>query len=194
MVTPLARRRPQIVARQIAALDQLSRGRAVLGVGLGLDASGEEFVRFGEETDVRARASMFDEALDLVSALLSGEPVDHHGRHYTAAEVQFLPAPPRGRLPIWVAARWPNRAPLRRAARHDGVFVIDLEPRQLPEAVAALQAEGTREPFEIVVHDGPQAEPGPWADAGASWLLTTFAPFGAEPDDLRRVIRQGPAN
>src|SRR4051794_22372821 len=145
MVTPLARRRPHIVARQAVALDQLSLGRVVLGVGLGLDASGEEFVRFGEETDLHTRAKMLDESLELLTALLSGEPVDHRGGHYTAADVQFLPAPVQGRLPIWVAARWPNRAPLRRAARYDGVFVIDLEPQQLPDVVAALVAEGVGE-------------------------------------------------
>jgi alkanesulfonate monooxygenase SsuD/methylene tetrahydromethanopterin reductase-like flavin-dependent oxidoreductase (luciferase family) len=193
MVTPLARRRPHIVARQVVALDQLAQGRVVLGVGLGLDASGEEFVRFGEETDLRRRAAMFDEALELLGALLSGEPVDHHGTHYTAADVQFLPTPVRGKVPIWVAARWPNRTPLRRAARYDGVFVIDLEPGQLPEVVAALRTEGTGgQSFEIVVHDGPGADPGPWADAGASWLLTTVDAFTVEPGALHRVIRRGP--
>ena len=192
MVTPLARRRPQIVARQVVALDQLSRGRVVLGVGLGLDASGEEFVRFGEQTDVRDRATMFDEALELVGALLSGSPVDHHGRHYTAADVRFLPTPTRGKLPIWVAARWPHRAPLRRAARYDGVFVIDLEPRQLPEVLAALGPERS-ESFDIVVHDRPESDPRRWADVGASWLLTTFDAFSAEPDAVRRVISRGPA-
>src|SRR5205823_5698657 len=49
MVTPLARRRPHVVARQVVALDALSNGRFVLGVGLGLDRSGGELVRFGEE-------------------------------------------------------------------------------------------------------------------------------------------------
>ncbi len=42
MVTPVARRRPHVLARQATSLDQLSGGRLVLGVGLGLDASGRE--------------------------------------------------------------------------------------------------------------------------------------------------------
>lgn len=194
MVTPLARRRPQIVARQVVALDQLSGGRVVLGVGLGLDTSGEEFVRFGEETDPRRRAEMLDEALDLLVSLLSGQPVDHHGAHYTAADVTFLPTPVSGSLPIWVAARWPNRRPLRRAARFDGVFAIDLTPAQLPELIAALGAErdSTAGAFEVVVHDGVGADPGPWADAGATWLLTTFDAFRAAPRQIRDVITAGP--
>lgn len=112
MVTPLARRRPQVVARQIVALDHLSEGRMVIGVGLGLDSSGGEFVRFGEETDVAARAARYDEALGLLRALLAGEQVDHDGPHYRVADSRFLPGPCRGRLPVWTAARWPNRRPL----------------------------------------------------------------------------------
>jgi len=83
MVTPLPRRRPQIVARQVVAIDQLAGGRVVLGVGLGLDASGEELSRFGEEVDDRTRARMLDEGLD-ITGLLSGEEVDHAGVHDTA--------------------------------------------------------------------------------------------------------------
>jgi alkanesulfonate monooxygenase SsuD/methylene tetrahydromethanopterin reductase-like flavin-dependent oxidoreductase (luciferase family) len=198
MVTPLARRRPHIVARQIVALDQLSNGRVVLGVGLGLDASGEEFVRFGEETDPRRRAEMLDEALEILVALLSGESVDHRGAHYTAGDVRFLPTPVRGRVPIWVAARWPHRRPLRRAARHDGVFAIDLEAAQLPELIAALasvrasvRASDTQQ-LEVVVHDVPGADANAWAAAGATWMLTTFSAFGTDPRQIRDVIARGP--
>lgn len=64
-VTPLSRRRPQVVARQAVALDQLSGGRFVLGVGLGGD-NGGELGRLGETTAPRARAGMLDEGLDLL--------------------------------------------------------------------------------------------------------------------------------
>src|SRR4051812_47040547 len=123
MVTPLARRRPHIVARQLVAIDQLSAGRVVLRAGLGPDRSGEEFARFGEQPDLAIRAAMLDEALDVITALLGGEPVDHHGTHYTATDVTFLPRPVRGHIPVWIAARWPNPRPLQRAARYDGLYV-----------------------------------------------------------------------
>jgi alkanesulfonate monooxygenase SsuD/methylene tetrahydromethanopterin reductase-like flavin-dependent oxidoreductase (luciferase family) len=196
MVTPLARRRPHVVARQLLALDRLSRGRLVFGVGLGLDSSGGEFSRFGEEEDPRARAAMLDEGLDLVVALTSGEPVDHHGKHYAAAAVTFRPAPVNNRIPIWVAARWPNRRPLERAARFDGLFIIDLEPDALAnavEAIAGLRPHGLNG-FEIIVHDRPGVDPRPWSDAGATWLLSRFDPFTEGTDDVRRVIAAGPAN
>ena len=95
MVTPLARRRPQVLARQIVALDHLTDGRFVLGAGLGLDSSGGEFVRFGEEADVGRRAEAYDESLDILRAFLSGEQVDHRGTHVTAEGVTFLPDPSR---------------------------------------------------------------------------------------------------
>jgi alkanesulfonate monooxygenase SsuD/methylene tetrahydromethanopterin reductase-like flavin-dependent oxidoreductase (luciferase family) len=194
MVTPLARRRPHVVARQLVALDHLSRGRLVFGAGLGLDTSGGEFSRFGEEQDPRVRAAMLDEGLDLINALISGAPVDHRGAHYTASDVTFRPGPVGDRIPVWVAARWPHRRPLVRAARFDGVFVIDLEPDALPEAVAAVASyrpEGTAG-FEVVVHDADGSDPRPWASAGATWLLTRFDPFTSGTADVRAVIAAGP--
>ncbi|MGH9092710.1 MAG: LLM class flavin-dependent oxidoreductase, partial [Acidimicrobiales bacterium] len=135
MVTPLARRRPQKVAREAVTLDRLSQGRLVLGVGLGVD-SGGELGRFGEEVDERARAARLDEALDLVLDLWSGRRVDHHGPCFTADDVRFLPTPVQSpRIPVWAAARGePLRAgPLRRAARLDGIFPVGAGPERLAE-------------------------------------------------------------
>ena len=53
-VTPLARRRPQKVARETATLDRLSGGRLILGAGLGVPD--DDFTTFGESADLRARA------------------------------------------------------------------------------------------------------------------------------------------
>ena len=195
MVTPLARRRPQVVARQVVALDHLSGGRVVLGTGLGLDASGGEFERFGEVADVRQRAEIYDEALTLLGALLSGEPVDHHGAHFTAAGVRFLPRPVQPQLPIWVAARWPNRRPLERAAKHRGVFVIDTAtPADLAAACAHIAARrpGGLSEFDVVVHGAAGTDPRPWGDAGATWWLTAFDPFSVSPADVRAEIARRP--
>src|SRR5204863_8942714 len=70
-VTPLPRRRPHVLAAQVATLDRLSRGRVALGVGLG--GVPDEFERFGECGDVKVRAEMLDEALEIVAGLWSGE-------------------------------------------------------------------------------------------------------------------------
>lgn len=122
MVTPLARRRVQVVARQATTLDHLSAGRLRLGVGLG--APDDEFTRFGESADPRRRAHLLDESLELLAALWSGEPVSFRGPHLLALDVRFRPRPVHGTVPIWVAGGWPNRAPFRRAARFDGVWPV----------------------------------------------------------------------
>jgi alkanesulfonate monooxygenase SsuD/methylene tetrahydromethanopterin reductase-like flavin-dependent oxidoreductase (luciferase family) len=71
MVTPLARRRPWIVARHASTVSRLSGGRLILGAGLGSDESGD-FSRFGESAGLRARSAMLSEGLDVVRAMWSG--------------------------------------------------------------------------------------------------------------------------
>ena len=118
LVTPIARRRVQKLARETVTLDHLSRGRLVLGVGLGSDRYGE-LAPFGEVVDPRERARLLDEGLERLASYWGGE---------------FEPAPVQApRIPVWVAARWPNRRPLRRAAHWDGLFPIELPG---PEALA----------------------------------------------------------
>src|SRR3954453_23194840 len=101
MVTPLARRRPQVLARQAASLAVLSGGRFVLGLGLGDDWVGE-FSAFGDEPDPKARGRMLDEGLEVLAGLLSGSLVDHDEAHYPVRDVRFRPAPA---VPIWLAGR-----------------------------------------------------------------------------------------
>ena len=81
MVTPLSRRRPLKVAREIVTLDQLSNGRMVLGVGLG-DFKGKEFESFGEVSDPLTRGDMLDESLEIINGLQSGETYRFNGKHY----------------------------------------------------------------------------------------------------------------
>jgi len=189
MVTPLARRRPQVLARQAASLAVLSEGRLVLGLGLGDDWVGE-FSSFADEPDPRLRGRMLDEGLEVLTALLAGQTVDHAGEHYTARDVRFLPAPG---VPIWLAGRFGNRAPLRRAARHDGFFVIGLDgPGELDEVTAGLAGHDAAPGFDLVVDLQPGQDPAPWADRGASWVLTRIGPFDLDPDEVRRIVEAGP--
>jgi alkanesulfonate monooxygenase SsuD/methylene tetrahydromethanopterin reductase-like flavin-dependent oxidoreductase (luciferase family) len=191
MVTPLARRRPWIVARQAVAIDQLSGGRVVLGLGLGLDRSGGELSRFGEEVDDRRRATMLDEGLEVLTGLLSGEPVTHEGEHYRV-DAQFLPRPVRpGGMPLWLAARWPHRRPVDRALRHDGVFLIDTpDPASLADVVE--RAAGRGRPFDIVVEGRPGDRVDGWEAAGATWWLAAFDPFTVTVGEVEAAIDAGP--
>jgi len=179
MVTPLSRRRVQKLARETVTLDYLSRGRLTFGVGLG-SSNPAELEPYGEVTDPRERARLLDEGLHRLAGFWNGE---------------FDPPPvQRPRIPVWVAGRWPNRRPLARALQWDGFFPIELPG---PEALAELAGEigqqrpaGVR-PFDLVVEIDPGADAAPWAQAGATWVLTGF---GREPRvvEVQKAIDAGP--
>ena len=200
MVTPLARRRPVKLAREVATLDRLCRGRLVLGVGLGGDGS-RELSATGEELDDRVRAEMLDEVLEVLRAAWTGEPVRHRGTHHVVDDLTLLPTPeprpgaPRPGPPVWVALRRGSRAPLRRAARHDGAFPIGVQsPQQLAEMAQELRAlrAGDDAPYDLVVGGPPGTDPGPYAAAGATWWTVSF-PVGTTASDVRAVVERGPA-
>ena len=189
MVTPLPRRRPQVLARQASSLSVLSGGRFVLGLGLGDDWVGE-FSAFGDEADPKVRGAMLDEGLAVLTGLLGGETVDVAGEHHAAHGVRFRPAPA---VPVWLAGRYGNRAPLRRAARHDGFFVIGLDgPKDLDVVVADLESHEPAAGFDVVVDLQPEQDPAPWLDRGASWVLTRVGPYDLDLDDVRRLVAAGP--
>ena len=89
MVSPLSRLRPEAFALQTATLDRLSGGRLIVGAGLGNPY--EQFTAFGHEADLKVRAEMVDEFLDLLTRLWSGSTVDFPGAHYTAVNVSMTP-------------------------------------------------------------------------------------------------------
>src|SRR5690349_15536087 len=70
MLTPLPWRRPWKVASQAATLDQLSNGRTILAVGLG--AITQDLPLTGEVTELRERADLLDEGIELMRALWAG--------------------------------------------------------------------------------------------------------------------------
>jgi alkanesulfonate monooxygenase SsuD/methylene tetrahydromethanopterin reductase-like flavin-dependent oxidoreductase (luciferase family) len=178
MVTPPARRRMHKLARETVTLDRLSGGRLVFGAGLGSDNSGE-FSKFGEDADPKSRAAALDSGLEQLVRYWDGE---------------FEPRPvQQPRIPVWLASRWPNRRPLRRAVRWDGVFPIDLPgPDELAEVVGFVTAErgADARPFDVVVTNPAGTDPEPWAAAGATWCLTGF---GNQPrfDEVAEAIATG---
>jgi alkanesulfonate monooxygenase SsuD/methylene tetrahydromethanopterin reductase-like flavin-dependent oxidoreductase (luciferase family) len=196
MVTPLPRRRPVKVARETTTLDRLSGGRLTLGVGIGGDRFGGELSKLGEQLDDRVRGQMLDEALEILTAAWSGEPVHHRGRHYLVDGIEFLPRPvQRHRVPVWVAAFPGNVKPLRRAARYDGVFPVNLtHPDQVAEAVATITGLRQRPttPYDVAIALPPGVDPVPYGQAGATWWLTDFPHEALSVDGVRGVIRDGP--
>jgi alkanesulfonate monooxygenase SsuD/methylene tetrahydromethanopterin reductase-like flavin-dependent oxidoreductase (luciferase family) len=161
LVTPLPRRRPWMLARQTVSLDHLSAGRLIFGVGSG--GGYFDFEALGEASDPKTLAALLDEGLEVLTGLWSGEPYRHEGAGYHVKEAQFLPRPLQfPRIPIWMAALWPARAPLRRAASFDGVVPIGrdlpltamLTPEEMREIVRYVARQpGYTTPFQVV-HSG----------------------------------------
>ncbi len=96
-VTPVPRRRPHVLALQVATLDELSGGRAVLGAGLG--GNRKEFEEFGESFDTERRWQLLEDGLRVIRELWAG------------------PLGPR-EIPIWIGGS--STRARRLAASYDG--------------------------------------------------------------------------
>ncbi len=202
LITPVARRRPWVLARETVSVDHLSNGRLILGVGLGNPPA--EFEAFGEEGKNSVRAKKLDESLDILTGLWSGEKFSYSGEYYTVDEVTFLPKPVQSpRIPIWVACMWPHEKPLERAVQYDGVapihacFPEDLTPDDVKALVAWVHGY-RRDAYDVVVSGAtPDPEKGcdivaPFIEAGATWWSENINGLRAPFNEMRTRIQKGP--
>jgi alkanesulfonate monooxygenase SsuD/methylene tetrahydromethanopterin reductase-like flavin-dependent oxidoreductase (luciferase family) len=198
LVTPLARRRPWVVAREAVTLDHLSNGRLVLGVGLGIDFW-REFSAFGEPaTDDVARAKLVDDGIEIIQGLWSGEEISYYGDAHTVERVRFLPRPlQQPSIPIWSAAIFPMRheGPVVRAARCDGVMPFGAAGQPTPDEVRGIRGgiekhRTTDAHLDICLH-GPPAEAKAYEAAGVDWYALSFW-MQEQLDWVHDVIKAGP--
>jgi alkanesulfonate monooxygenase SsuD/methylene tetrahydromethanopterin reductase-like flavin-dependent oxidoreductase (luciferase family) len=94
---------PGLIARMAAAIDEISSGRFVLGLGTGWNET--EFEAFGIPFD--HRVARFEEAFEIIRRLLAGERVTFEGRYHRAEDAVLLP-PPARRVPILVGTTGPR--------------------------------------------------------------------------------------
>jgi alkanesulfonate monooxygenase SsuD/methylene tetrahydromethanopterin reductase-like flavin-dependent oxidoreductase (luciferase family) len=161
----------------------------------------EEFDYLGETTDLKARAEMLDEGLDVLTGLWQGTTLRYAGRHYQIREALFMPTPlQKPRIPIWVAGQWPTKAPFRRAARWDGVFplnrddfVKDVSPEQFGDILHYIRdhRQGNA-PFDLVLkrnklaadRDEDLSDVAAYENAGVTWWVEGISPwrFGWQGD------------
>ncbi len=207
LVTPLPRRRPWKLSREIVSLDHLSKGRTILGVGIGAPPD-VEFAAFGEEANSRIRAEKLDEGLDILLGLWSGETFSYAGKHYQLEEVTFNPKPKQEpRIPIWVGGGYPFKAPFHRAARFDGVAPVHSEwpapvtAEHLEFVLDIVKAErGNLNNYEVVISGETSGNDSAedreiidsWEKMGVTWWLEDINGMRADIDELRERIRTGP--
>ncbi len=153
LVSPLSFRDPVQLARQAAALDDLSGGRMVVGVGAGWHEP--EHRTFGYELgDLRTRMDRFANGLAVIAGLLrSDEPFTYDGRYHRVRDALLLPRPQRhGGPPVMVGGRGPKRT-LPLVARYADIWnAQSLSPEALREASARLDdliREAGREPRDV---------------------------------------------
>src|SRR5262245_51030842 len=108
LVAPVSFRDPIMLARQAMALDDLSNGRMILGVGAGWLV--REHTMFGYNLSaIAARMDRLEEALNIITRLIrSDEPVTFTGQYYQLREARLLPRPKR-RTPVMVGGNGPKR-------------------------------------------------------------------------------------
>jgi alkanesulfonate monooxygenase SsuD/methylene tetrahydromethanopterin reductase-like flavin-dependent oxidoreductase (luciferase family) len=139
-VSLAALRGPVPLAKAVAALDILSGGRMIAGVGAGSSRSDYEALGAAFES----RWQRFDEAVTLLRALLGGVQPPAGGRHFAVPEARLLPVPrPGGAVPLWVGS-WGSTAGMRRVARlGDGwlASAYNITPAGFAAASALLREE-----------------------------------------------------
>jgi alkanesulfonate monooxygenase SsuD/methylene tetrahydromethanopterin reductase-like flavin-dependent oxidoreductase (luciferase family) len=191
-------RGPVPLAKALVALDVLSEGRVIAGVGPG--SSERDYRVLGIPFEERWKR--FDEALAVLRALLRGEAMPERPRYYPVPpEVELAPVPRRpGGIPLWIGS-WGSSAGLARVARAgDGwlASAYNTTPERFSEARAALRralADRGREP------DGfPNALATMWTwiskdrAEGDRVLADVLAPvLKRDPDELRAQVCVGPA-
>ncbi len=213
MLIPVPLRRPWKIASESVALDRLSNGRVILGLGTGAVWMGWQ--SFPDEvTDAKARAEMLDETIDILTLLYQRKQFDYEGKHYhlklTLMEERHYPSKPvqQPRIPLWAPAIWPRKKSMQRILKCDGLFPEKVGPDGKPENVtpkdmsemkAFVAANRTlTTPFDIVASgktDGlnkaqQRDELWPWVEAGATWWIEGL--WNESEEAVTERIRQGP--
>ena len=152
--------------------------------------------------DLRARAQMLDECLEVVDGLWKGIPLRFKGQHFGVDGMTMLPKPlQQPRVPVWVVGLWPRERSMRRALKWDGMVLQGKSGQPDPvEVRAAVEHSkgrpGVRHPFDIVAGGAVPAldanEVAEYEAAGATWWLECLWDWGEDDQAVLERIRLGP--
>jgi probable F420-dependent oxidoreductase len=151
---------PLALANSLASLDNMSRGRLTVGIGIGWSAAEYEALH----APFDRRGARLDEIIDLFRTAWSDDPATHEGHYYTFTDMRVLPKPAHD-IPIWVGGS--SDGAFRRATtRADGFHGVGVKPEDATAVVQRLRAARPDDSFTISLRV-------PW-DAKAT-----------EPDEIR---------
>jgi probable F420-dependent oxidoreductase len=191
-VLVLPMRSPFVVAKQAAALDVLSGGRFILGIGVGW--SEPEFANVHAE--FHNRGARMDEMIALFRHLWSGSREPFKGRFYGYTDGVFDPLPTHGaRLPLLIGGR--SDAALRRAAREADFWqTTSTKLEEFPSVVAKIRANPGGERVEVgSVYafkdsiESARQDVRAWQAAGAQHLSVSFGPPDGRLERMRVFAR-----
>ncbi len=151
-VLVLPYRHPLYWARVAVSIERLSRGRLIMGVGIGWME--EEFAAQG--VPFHARGKMTDEQLEIVQQLWTQEHSSYQGKHYQFEDIAFYPKPmQQPRIPIWIGGE--GAAAQKRAAKYGDAwfpYFVEITPEELragQENVRRQAAQFGRDPEQIAL-------------------------------------------
>ncbi len=152
LVTSVTYRHPAVLAKIASAVDQISGGRLVLGVGAGWQEN--EHAAYGIELGtVKERLDRFEEAVQILESLLHEPRTTFQGRYFSVSDAPNQPVPVQDRLPILIGGGGEQRT-MRVAARHGDQWNSWTTPDVLAHKVRVLHdrcEEAKRDPSEIHV-------------------------------------------
>ena len=149
---------PVHLAEDVITLDLVSKGRIILGVGLGYQDA--DFRAF--EVPVRQRVGRFEEGVEIIRHCWSGEPFSFHGEYHQLENLHITPSPFQPPAPpLWIGASTPPGA--RRAGRIADGFIatpsVDLASAiELADIYRESAAREGREPMVVLMRDAWVAE------------------------------------
>lgn len=148
--TDTERRHPAVIAQAAATLHQLSRGRAILGVGAG---EGMNLSPFGIATD--RRVARFEEAIATIRALWdsAGRPVTRDSPYFPLRDAMMAVPPYRGTRPeIWIGAHGPRMRRITGRLADAWLPGVTMDPQQYGEHLAGIRdaaADAGRDPMSV---------------------------------------------
>lgn len=145
-LTVVPYRNPFLLAKSAASLDRLSKGRLILGCGVGYLRG--EFEALG--VDFEERNALFDESLEILRATWTGETVEFRGRHFHAAGNTAHPVPAQAQIPIWIGGN--SKLSRRRAVEKAQGWMPLPNPSSLKKRLGTPNVDSLDDLRELMVY------------------------------------------